>query len=102
MSGVEVLGRQIVFGDNDSVVKGESTPHHIFLKKHLGIWYHAVCEALEADISEYCQLFDQYPVVYNEGKRKLINGFIIGKGTSVVGIPFIIYIMYEAGGRSFR
>ena len=49
--GVLIDGQTSVFCDNKSVVTSTYVPTSIFSKKHLGIYYHAVREAVATGIN---------------------------------------------------
>ena len=50
MFGVPIEGPASVFCDNRGIVKNVSVPESVLLKKHNAINYHAVREAVAADI----------------------------------------------------
>lgn len=50
MFGIPIVGPTNVYGDNEGVVKNTSIPESVLNKKHLSIAYHAVREAVAADI----------------------------------------------------
>jgi hypothetical protein len=56
MFGVELKGPADVFCNNQAVVKNASLPESVLAKKHNAINYHAVCEAVAADIALTAQI----------------------------------------------
>ena len=54
--GIPIDGSTSVFCDNKSVVTNASMPELTLNKKHLGICYHAVMEAVAAKIMRICHI----------------------------------------------
>ena len=54
MLGIPIAGPACMYVDNDSVVKSVSTPESKLKKKHLSICYHAVREAIAANVMKVC------------------------------------------------
>jgi hypothetical protein len=48
--GVEVIGKSIMFGDNNSVIISSTIPHSNLKKRHNALSYHRVREAIAAKI----------------------------------------------------
>ena len=47
------LGRSVMFGDNESVVKNATIPHSRLMKRHMALSYHRVREAIVAKIFSF-------------------------------------------------
>jgi hypothetical protein len=83
MFGVPIDGPTNVFCDNNGVVKNASIPHSTLLKKHNAINYHAVREAVAAQI---------ILVIKEDGMTNLADLF-----TKVLTPKVINYVVYLLG-----
>ena len=52
--GVPIDGPALLLGDNESVVVNTTTPSSLLKKKHLGVSYHMVREAIAMGAMEFC------------------------------------------------
>jgi len=56
MLGVPIDGPALMLGDNMSVVLNTTVPSSVLKKKHLGIGYHRVREAIAAGVIRFCHI----------------------------------------------
>ena len=56
MLGVPIDGPALMLGDNMSVVLNTTVPSSVLKKKHLGICYHRVREAIAAKVLRFCHV----------------------------------------------
>ena len=48
-----VVGRSIMFGDNESVVKNSTIPHSRLMKRHMALSHHRVREAIASNVLSF-------------------------------------------------